>query len=134
PHPLASPAAAVDPGALAEESPETDDEAEPSTWGVDERGSLIGPGSDELLAELAEEPAPPEPWVDDAIDGLKRVLTMKLPPRLASVGRETWIRAEPTRKSRRIGYLRAGAIVKRAEKPAGFAGCKAGWYGIEPEG
>lgn len=56
-------------------------------------------------------------------------------PRLLSIAKETWIFSQPTRKkSRRIGYLRAGAIVKRSAKPAGTAGCKGGWYRIEPEG
>ncbi len=56
------------------------------------------------------------------------------PPVLASVARETWVFAEPSRKSRRVGYLRAGAVVDRAEEPAGTVGCRGGWYAIEPRG
>jgi lipoprotein-anchoring transpeptidase ErfK/SrfK len=55
-------------------------------------------------------------------------------PVIASTARETWIFAEPRRKSRRIGYLRAGAVVPRAAKTAGTSGCRGGWYRIEPEG
>lgn len=55
-------------------------------------------------------------------------------PRIASTARETWIYAEPNRKSRRIGYLRAGSVVSRAEKPATTKGCKGGFYEVAPRG
>lgn len=51
-------------------------------------------------------------------------------PRLASIGRETWIYAEPRFKARRIGYLRGGAVVPRSEEPVTRAGCKGGWYKV----
>ncbi len=53
---------------------------------------------------------------------------------LASTARETWIFSEPRRKSRRIGYLRAGASVPRSREAVSHAGCKGGWYEIEPRG
>ncbi|MFO0761560.1 MAG: L,D-transpeptidase family protein [Byssovorax sp.] len=54
---------------------------------------------------------------------------------LASISRETWVFAEPNWKSRKLGYLRAGAIVPRAATPAvKNAGCPDGWYWIEPRG
>jgi hypothetical protein len=54
---------------------------------------------------------------------------------LASTSRETWVFAEPNWKSRKLGYLRAGAIVKRAATPAvKNATCPEGWYWIEPRG
>ncbi|MDC0747003.1 L,D-transpeptidase [Polyangium mundeleinium] len=53
---------------------------------------------------------------------------------LASVAKETWIYAEPRWRSRRIGYLRAGAIVTRDEKPKSRANCEGGWYHIKPRG
>ncbi len=55
-------------------------------------------------------------------------------PVMASTARETWIFAEPSRRSRRIGYLRAGAVVPRSAEKAGSAGCKGGWYRVEPQG
>ncbi len=64
-------------------------------------------------------------------------------PRLASIGRETWIYAEPRFKARRIGYLRAGAVVPRSQEAFTSTGCKGGWYrvgstrdiaGVEPKG
>jgi len=53
---------------------------------------------------------------------------------LASIAKETWIYAEPRWKSQRIGYLRAGAIVVRKEKPRSRAHCPEGWYAVEPRG
>lgn len=55
-------------------------------------------------------------------------------PVLVSTAKETWIFAEPRWKSRRIGYLRAGAKVPRGARPAGNAGCSGGWYHVEPKG
>jgi len=55
-------------------------------------------------------------------------------PLLSSLSRETWIYQAPRHKSRRIGYLRAGAVVERARKSAGNSGCKGGWYRVSPEG
>jgi hypothetical protein len=51
-----------------------------------------------------------------------------------SVGRETWVYARPSYASRRLGYLRFGAKVKRGANLAGRDGCPGGWYGIAPEG
>ncbi len=70
----------------------------------------------------------------DLVRALGETLSHVEGPRLASVAKETWIHGEPRRRSRRIGYLRAGAIVRRAEEPASFDGCKSGWYAIEPRG
>ena len=53
---------------------------------------------------------------------------------LASIAKETWIYAEPRWKSQRIGYLRAGAIVARKEKPKSRVSCPEGWYAVEPRG
>ena len=53
---------------------------------------------------------------------------------LGSIAKETWIYAEPRWKSQRIGYLRAGAVVVRKEKPRSRAHCPEGWYAIEPRG
>ncbi len=53
---------------------------------------------------------------------------------LASTARETWIFTEPRWGSRRIGYLRAGAITRRSAHPSGWTGCPGGWYRIEPRG
>src|SRR5690606_5867610 len=53
---------------------------------------------------------------------------------LASIAKETFVFAEPRWRSKKIGYLRAGAIVRRSREPKGKSGCEGGWYSIEPEG
>jgi hypothetical protein len=53
---------------------------------------------------------------------------------LIATGREAAIHARPNFRSQKIGYLRAGARVRRGESPEGREGCKAGWYRIMPEG
>ena len=53
---------------------------------------------------------------------------------LVSIGRETWIYAEPKAGARRLGYLRFGAVVGRASQPASRDDCSQGWYKIAPDG
>jgi L,D-transpeptidase catalytic domain len=54
---------------------------------------------------------------------------------LASTAKETWVYAAPYWKARRIGSLRAGAIVERRAEPAARnSACPEGWYRIEPHG
>jgi len=53
---------------------------------------------------------------------------------LVAIARETFVYQRPSLDSQKIGYLRAGAQVRRDEKPAGFQGCKLGFYRIMPEG
>lgn len=55
-------------------------------------------------------------------------------PRLVATLKETWVYAAPDFRARKLGYLRAGAVVTRREKPASRAGCAGGFYGIEPKG
>lgn len=55
-------------------------------------------------------------------------------PTLGAIVKETWIFTKPSWHSRKLGYLRAGAVVQRAEKPAGYAGCDKGWYRLVPRG
>jgi hypothetical protein len=42
--------------------------------------------------------------------------------------------AEPRDTAKRLGYLRLGAKVPRAEEPSGKAGCPGGWFEIFPRG
>jgi L,D-transpeptidase catalytic domain len=83
---------------------------------------------------------PPE-LVDDGSDDVKDPEPAPPPrpgrevPELASTAKETWIFAEPHWKARRIGYLRAGAVVERRAEPAAKNhACPEGWYRIEPRG
>ncbi len=66
------------------------------------------------------------PWTNAVVDPSK--------PRVFSRSMRTWIHARPTKSSRRLGYLRAGASTPTTDKPAGFEGCKQGWHSVEPDG
>ncbi|MEM9873424.1 MAG: L,D-transpeptidase [Myxococcota bacterium] len=54
--------------------------------------------------------------------------------RLASIAMRTWVYQEPHDEAVKLGYLRAGAVVARAEVPAGRDGCEGGWFRIAPRG
>lgn len=54
--------------------------------------------------------------------------------KIASIAMRTWIYVAPHDRSTKLGYLRAGAVVDRAEASAGTDGCEGGWYRIAPRG
>ncbi|MFO0587686.1 MAG: L,D-transpeptidase [Polyangiaceae bacterium] len=54
--------------------------------------------------------------------------------KIASIAMRTWIYVSPDDRSTKLGYLRAGAIIDRAEKSAGDTNCAGGWYRILPRG
>jgi hypothetical protein len=54
--------------------------------------------------------------------------------KIASIAMRTWIYIAPSDRSTKLGYLRAGAVVDRAERSAGTRGCEGGWYRIAPRG
>jgi hypothetical protein len=53
---------------------------------------------------------------------------------VVSIAMHTWIYQSPTRDARRIGYLRAGAMVSRAPEPDSTEGCPEGFYRVAPRG
>jgi hypothetical protein len=53
---------------------------------------------------------------------------------LVATAQQTFVYRDPSFKSEKLGYLRAGAVVSRSQEPNGFEGCKGGFYRIEPEG
>lgn len=55
-------------------------------------------------------------------------------PKLASIAMRTWVYDAPSERSDKLGYLRAGALVDRAEDSAGTDGCDKGWYRVAPRG
>jgi hypothetical protein len=55
-------------------------------------------------------------------------------PRLVSTGKVTTVYARPNTDARRLGYLRAGAVVARSAKTVAGKGCEAGFHEIAPEG
>ena len=54
--------------------------------------------------------------------------------KIASIAMRTWIYVGPNDRSTKLGYLRAGAVVDRAEASAGTEGCAGGWYRVVPRG
>ncbi len=54
--------------------------------------------------------------------------------KLASRAMETWVFEAPSPNSKRLGYLRAGAIVDTRGGVAGREGCPGGWVPIAPHG
>lgn len=90
-------------------------------------------GASALEEEAFEAPSDP---ADDVADdeGAEDTDERDDGPVLVSIARETWIFAHPRFSSRRLGYLRAGAIVGRDAEPARTRGCKGGWYRIHPRG
>lgn len=55
-------------------------------------------------------------------------------PRLASIAMRTDVLAKPDPNAKRVGYLRAGAIVEMEPEVVGTAGCKLGYRKIKPYG
>ena len=73
------------------------------------------------------EPADREPAEDDAGEA-------SFDAKVASIAMRTWIYQEPREHAQKLGYLRAGAIVRRASEAAGTEGCAGGWYAVAPRG
>jgi lipoprotein-anchoring transpeptidase ErfK/SrfK len=91
-------------------------------------------------ADIAQAEADPEA-PEEALPEVEKNAPKEAPKKqsapgfeLASIGKETWIYSAPNWKSQRIGYLRAGAIIVRKEKPRSRANCSDGWYAVEPRG
>jgi lipoprotein-anchoring transpeptidase ErfK/SrfK len=55
-------------------------------------------------------------------------------PELVAIAREAFVYAGPSRRSRKLGYLRLGARVRRSAEPASSDGCPGGFYRVAPEG
>jgi lipoprotein-anchoring transpeptidase ErfK/SrfK len=54
--------------------------------------------------------------------------------KLAAVGMHTPVFAQPALTSKKLGYLRLGAIVARSDAAQGTDGCPGGWYAVAPQG
>ncbi len=73
-------------------------------------------------------PAEPEPAPREAAEP-------GFPGALASIALETSIYEEPRWGGHRLGYLRAGALVRRGAEPVAVGPrCPEGWYRVEPRG
>lgn len=54
--------------------------------------------------------------------------------KLGAVAMQTNIYSKPSDTSKKVGYLRLGAVVRRSDKSYGNEGCPGGWYGVAPRG
>jgi hypothetical protein len=68
------------------------------------------------------------------LDGTSRAIPDATGTRIAAKGLLVPVHQRPDASSRKIGYLRAGAIVTASETPSGTSGCPGGWRKIEPSG
>jgi hypothetical protein len=53
---------------------------------------------------------------------------------LGALAMETAVRATPEPAGEVLGYVRAGALLRRSAEPMGRKGCPEGWYQVEPRG
>lgn len=97
----------------------------------------VAEAATEAASAAAAPPAivqpPPEPAEPEVPDEPEKPAPPPGPELVATL-KETWVYAAPAFKSRKLGYLRAGAVVSRDEKPAGYGSCEQGWYRIAPRG
>lgn len=54
--------------------------------------------------------------------------------RLAVTAMSSVVYARPDGNSKKLGYLRLGALAARSEEPQGTEGCPGGWYAVAPRG
>jgi len=55
-------------------------------------------------------------------------------PKLGAITLSAVIQAQPDRRSAKIGYLRAGGVLNRGDKPVRIDDCEGGWYAVAPRG
>lgn len=87
------------------------------------------PEADSVADEPSEEDDEPRPTSTRELDPIVDPDHL-----LVAIARETMIYDRPSFKGHKIGYLRAGAQVRRDGEPASHEGCKGGFYRIMPEG
>ncbi len=97
------------------------------------------PGRVALTAPTVTLPRPaPEPETPVPVVSASASAAVDLEPgkgaKIASIAMRTWIYDEPRAGSRKLGYLRAGAVVDRSEGSGGNKGCEGGWYRVAPRG
>lgn len=105
-----------------------------------------------LAVGCGENAAPPGRSVESAPEGSALPVPATIPAKLeasqsaepagepghgdkiASIAMRTWIYQTPDEHGTKLGYLRAGAVVDRANRSAGNEGCEEGWYRVAPRG
>lgn len=132
--PLAAPAAGR-PGPVGTPRREVNPEAAVGALSEDDPGTW--PGSqgeaDSAAANLGETELGSGPIAPGDQDGVGRA-SVDPERALIALAKHTAIHAAPEHRSRKLGYLRVGAVVARSAEPSGHSGCAGGWYAVEPEG
>lgn len=68
------------------------------------------------------------------VDTATKPVAISKTKKLAAIAMQTNVFAEPNTSSKKIGYLRLGAVVPRSDSPVGTTGCPEGFYAIAPRG
>lgn len=89
-------------------------------------GCKDGPAQEGIVALSA--PAEAGPGLDPAMEPREGG------PKIGAVEMVAPIYSKPDRRSPKLGYLRAGGTVTRAEKPVAFDDCQGGYYKVLPAG
>ncbi len=127
---------------MPDNAAEPDEAEQASAWGVpplpaDAVEALSPDAADDVAAEpkdAAGNASGPVAWMNDLALSANDHLFASHGPSVVSIAKETWVYEKPRWKSRRIGYLRAGASVGRGDEAVGYQSCKAGWYAVQPRG
>lgn len=69
-----------------------------------------------------------------AVEGESPPAEISKTAKLAAVAMQANVYAKPSDQSKKLGYLRLGAIVPRSDKSYGNEGCAGEWYGVAPRG
>jgi hypothetical protein len=102
------------------------------------KAEAVGP-AEPASSGPAQAPGRPEPRAEPPLvdlNGESRPLAASSAagPRVYSRALRTWIYERQSKKSPRIGYLRAGASSPTADRPEKTQDCPAGWVPVEPRG
>jgi lipoprotein-anchoring transpeptidase ErfK/SrfK len=98
--------------------------------------AMLAAGAGTAACHRQEQPGPdPDggPWLA-AASGATIAPPPDDAPKLAATAVQVWIHETASAASRKLGYLRLGAVVARGDKPAGKDGCPGGWYSVYPRG
>ena len=105
---------------------ETGPSAAPSASAVEDDDVLDADGGAPPAGDGGLDGVPNGPEYDPVVGG---------PHKLAAIATQSWVYAGPNDETAKLGYLRAGAIVDRGERPvATTKRCKKGWYRVAPRG
>ena len=83
-----------------------------------------------------DEPVEPGEWPEPTAEQVAQLTSEARAEErvLVAIAKETFVFEQPSWGATKIGYLRAGAIVRRDDKPVGNAACAEGWYRVRPSG